>query len=281
MKSSAKNDRAAWINGPSAKCAALPKERDHAWRLLLLGAPGVGKGTQAALLSERLGTCHLSTGDVFRAAGEASEPGPTPAIKKALKQMRTGELVSDSTVWEIVRQRAACLRCRGGFVLDGFPRTLAQAKALQQLMDSEGLCLDGVLNYELPLAEIVSRLGGRRVCGKCKAVFQVTQRPPRAAGVCDHCGSDLIQREDDRPNSIAIRLKAYESETAPLIDFYRGLGKLVSISAVGLPSEVFAQSLAAMELAITDGMLRGRIPSESIAGLGRQGEDPLRYVEPL
>lgn len=276
-----KNDRASWLSDPSVKCSVLPKERPRTWRLVLLGAPGVGKGTQADLLCERLGLCHLSTGDIFRTSASACHSAQTPAMTQALGHMRRGELVPDSTVWDIVRERAKCMRCHGGFVLDGFPRTVPQAQALQQFMSDEGLCLDGVLNYELPLPQIVSRLSGRRVCESCMAVFHIAQRPPRPGGVCDHCGGRLIQREDDRPESIAIRLQAYESATAPLIEYYRGLGKLISISADGSADRVFAQSLVSMETAIVDGELRGRIPGESIVGLGRHGEDPLRYEEPL
>jgi adenylate kinase len=164
----------------------------------------------------------------------------------AVGHMRKGELVPDTTVWEIVRERSGCLRCRGGFVLDGFPRTIMQANALQALMKNQGLELDGVLNYELPTAEIVSRISGRRVCEKCKAVFHVTQRPPKVAGVCDQCGGTLIQREDDRPESVKVRLETYDRATSPLIDFYRNLGKLIPISAAGSPDEVFARTLAAL-----------------------------------
>ena len=240
------NDRASWLCGPSATCSAPPKGVDRPWRLVLLGAPGVGKGTQAEMLVERLGVCHLSTGDVFRGAASPSNTTRTPAMTEAVRHMRKGELVPDSTVWEIVRERSGCMRCRGGFVLDGFPRTITQANALQQLMKSEGLTLDGVFNYELPTEQIVARLSGRRTCEKCKAVFHVTGRPPKTSDVCDHCGGKLIQRDDDRPESIKVRLEAYERETSPLIQFYRELGKLMSISAAGSADDVFVRSLAAL-----------------------------------
>jgi adenylate kinase len=275
------NDRAAWIQGPPAKCSVAPESRNRPWRLVLLGAPGVGKGTQAELLCARLGTCHLSTGDVFRAAAGKRGCTPTPAMAAALQFMRRGELVPDSTVWDIVRERVGCMHCHGGFVLDGFPRTLGQAYTLQMLLKTEGIWLDGVLNYELPTEEIVARLSGRRVCEKCKAVFHVTQRPPRELGVCDNCGSTLIQREDDRPESISVRLQAYHRDTAPLIEFYGELGLLVPITATGSPDEVFAHSLSALETAITDGRLRGRFPQEAIAGLTGPSEAAVKYKEPL
>ena len=193
----------------------------------------MGKGTQAELLTQRLRACHLSTGDVFRAAKAGSECEQSPSMKEALGHMRRGDLVPDSTVWEMVRERAGCLRCRGGFILDGFPRTLAQAELLQQLMVSEGLSLTAVLNYELPASVIKTRLGGRRTCEKCKAVFHVAERPPKVAGRCDHCNGNLFQREDDQPASIEVRLEAYDRCTAPLIDFYQRLGLLVRVDATG------------------------------------------------
>ena len=207
----------------------------------------MGKGTQADLLTEKLGACHLSTGDVFRAAGSRSECELSPAMKEALAYMRRGELVPDSTVWEMVRERKDCLRCGGGFILDGFPRTLGQAELLKQLMDSEGLALTAVVSYELPFSEIVSRLGGRRTCAKCKAVFHVTERPPKSAGVCDRCSGELFQREDDRPESIKIRLEAYERSTAPLIEFYGKLGLLMQVGATGSPDEIFERTLTGLE----------------------------------
>jgi len=181
-------------------------------------------------------------------------------MAQALRQMRGGQLVSDSTVWEIVHERAGCLHCGGGFVLDGFPRTLTQAQALQELMLNEGIRLDAVLNYELPVAEVVSRLGGRRVCEKCKALFHVTQRPPKVRDICDRCGGRLILREDDRPELVEVRLQSYERDTMPLIDFYQDLGQLVRVSAAGSPEEVFARSLAALDTAVTGGLHRDSMP---------------------
>jgi adenylate kinase family enzyme len=139
-------------------------------------------------------------------------------MQEALGYMRRGALVPDSTVWEMVRERVRCLRCGEGFILDGFPRTLGQAESLKQLLDSEKLALTAVVNYELPTREIIARLGGRRTCEKCKAVFHVIERPPKVAARCDHCGGTLFQREDDRPESIQVRLEAYGRSTAPLND---------------------------------------------------------------
>ena len=238
-------ERGTWFQGADTQCAdalrpAVP------WRLVLLGAPGVGKGTQAYLLNQRLKACHLSTGDLFRAASKQKECDLTPAMKAAMDYMRRGELVPDATVWEMVCERTACIRCSGGFVLDGFPRTLGQAESLKNLMGSENIPLTAVVNYELPLAEIVARLSGRRTCEKCKAVFHITGQPSRVEGVCDRCGGKLFQREDDRPESIKVRMAAYERSTAPLIDFYQSLGLLLPIAATGSPDEICARTISAL-----------------------------------
>ncbi len=242
-----KNDRLAWLQGPSGSCAETPEWKTTPWRLVLLGAPGVGKGTQASLLTERLGACHLSTGDVFRTAGSRPACDQSPAMQEALGYMKRGELVPDSTVWDLVRERKSCLHCGGGFILDGFPRTLGQAESLQKLMKSEGLELTAVVNYELPFNEIVARLGGRRTCEKCKAVYHASERPPKVEGVCDVCGGKLIQRDDDRPESIEVRLRSYNLSTAPLIAFYEKLGLLVRVAAKGSPEEIFERTAPELE----------------------------------
>ena len=246
MNTHNENDRAAWLQGSSVNCSAPPEKVGACWRLVLLGAPGVGKGTQAHLLSQRLRACHLSTGDVFRAAASHADCVQTPAMTSALENMRRGALVPDSTIWEIVRERSGCLRCQGGFLLDGFPRTLAQAEALILLMQDEKLSLNAVVNYELPMAEVTSRLSGRRICQECKSVFHITQQPSKAEGLCDHCGGELAQREDDRPKSIITRLEAYRQSTEPLIQFYRYLGLLLPVNASGSPEEVCARTLIAL-----------------------------------
>jgi adenylate kinase len=245
---SRKNDRSAWLQGPAVPCKDVAETLQIPWRIVLLGAPGVGKGTQADLLHRRLHACHLSTGDLFRAAGQQKDCDQTPAMQQALAYMRRGELVPDATVWEMVRERGECLRCAGGFILDGFPRTLGQAEALKKFMDEEGLSLSAVVDYELPEAEIVVRLGGRRTCEQCKAVYHVKDRPPQVEGQCDRCFGKLFQREDDRPESIRVRLEAYNRSTAPLIEFYRSLGRLVRIPAMGSPEEICLRTLSVLEV---------------------------------
>jgi adenylate kinase len=247
--STVQNDRAAWLRGPAASCSTMPAKLDHPWRLILLGAPGVGKGTQAQLLADQLHACHLSTGDVFRAAKSLGEKALTPAMNVAMACMKAGRLVPDVTVLDVVRERVNCLKCDGGFILDGFPRTVLQAEALEKIMRQENLALDAVLDFVLPLDQIVARLSGRRTCSHCKAVYHVTGRPPKVENVCDACGKALFQREDDRPESIRIRMAAYEESTAPLTKFYKARQLLLSIDAHGSPEEICARATAAMEAA--------------------------------
>lgn len=242
-----KNDRASWLKAGNAICSVIPEVPRRIYRLVLLGAPGVGKGTQAELLCERLGTCHLSTGDVFRAAKCLTDEERSPAISSALDFMKRGDLVPDTTVLDLVSERGRCLRCHGGFLLDGFPRTVAQAEALTTLLADRGLILDAVLNYDLPIDQVVARLSGRRTCPGCKAVFHVTARPPKAGGVCDHCGAQLYQREDDRTESIRVRMEAYEKSTKPLIDYYDRRGLLLTVAAEGSPEDIYKRCIAALQ----------------------------------
>jgi adenylate kinase len=234
------------LKGADAQCRIVPPAPEHPRRLVLLGPPGVGKGTQAELLGRALGCCHLSTGDVFRsAAGCAGDR--SPALAAALDAMRSGELVSDETVIALVRERSGCLRCRGGFILDGFPRTASQAEALDAMLAASGVPLDGVISYELPLEEIVARLSGRRTCADCKAVYHMASRPPHVEGTCDQCDGRLVEREDDRPESIRIRMHAYGESTRPLSDYYRRDGRLLTVAASGSPEQILGRALAALD----------------------------------
>jgi adenylate kinase len=141
-----------------------------------------------------------------------------------------------------------CLHCAGGFLLDGFPRTVSQAEALDQMMRTEKIRLSAVLNYELPIDEIISRLSGRRTCADCKAVFHLSNRPPKKTGVCDHCGGELLQREDDRPEAIRVRMRSYEESTKPLIAFYRHQNLLFTIPAHGAAEETFQRTLERLDI---------------------------------
>jgi len=238
-------NRAAWLIGGNAVCDPVASTPEHLCRLVLLGAPGVGKGTQADLLHQWSGACHLSTGDIFRAAKSLPPAEVSPAMQNAIGFMKRGELVPDQTVLAIVTERVRCLRCGGGYLLDGFPRTVAQAEALEQLLKKENLSLTAVIDYDLPMEKIVERLAGRRVCSSCKGITHVSGKAA-APEVCPHCGGKLIQREDDRPEAVRVRMEAYHRSTSPLTEFYRQRGLLLTISAEGAPAEIFQRTKDAL-----------------------------------
>jgi adenylate kinase len=194
---------------------------------VLLGPPGAGKGTQARLLAEKLDLPHISTGEMLRAAVEQQ----TELGLRVKEVMDRGELVPDDLIIAVVEERLARPDAQEGFLLDGFPRTVAQAEALEALLAKQGRPLTAVLDLEVDEAEIVRRLSGRRVCEGCGANFHVTSMPPVVAGKCDHCGSNLIQREDDTPEAITRRLQVYRAQTQPLIDFYRDRKLLKTVNA--------------------------------------------------
>ena len=242
-----RNDRATWIKGGPAQCSIPPKLRLQPPRLVLLGAPGIGKGTQAEYLCTGLEICHLATSDVLRAARCLADDERTPAMTEALQHMQHGEVVPDQTVLNLLNERLACLRCRGGFLLDGFPQTVAQARALENFLRDEQLHLDAVLNYSLPFEVVVKRLSARRTCQECRAVFHLEAHPPQTADVCDYCGGILAQHEDDLPEAVTARILAYEKATKPLIEFYVGRGLLRTISAEGSPERIYQRTLAILD----------------------------------
>ncbi|MDO8545230.1 MAG: nucleoside monophosphate kinase [Opitutaceae bacterium] len=215
------------------------------WRLVLLGPPGVGKGTQAQLLSNALGACPLSTGDIFRAA-RSYQSAPGSAMAVAQERMDHGELVPDDLVLGLVVERQPCLRCRGGFTLDGFPRTLRQAVSLDGMLETHRLRLDAVISYELSEEELTERLSGRRMCRRCHAVFHVVKRPPARAGVCDHCGDVLERQRDDEPRAVKARLDAYMEATLEVEEHYAKQNLVVSIAATGEPMVIIAHTLDAL-----------------------------------
>jgi adenylate kinase len=195
-----KNDRAAWLKGGTAACSVIPEVHKQVSRFILLGAPGVGKGTQAELLSSRLGACQLSTGDVFRAAKTLCEGERSPAIGEALDFMKRGALVPDTTVLEMVRERKGCLQCRGGFLLDGFPRTVAQAEALEKLLKSEKIPLTAVLNYELPIEQIVAAPAPNAR----PSIMSAPSRPSRkACATIAAASSSSVRTTAPRPSACA------------------------------------------------------------------------------
>jgi adenylate kinase len=238
-------DRTAWLQGEPLRCLQPPAASPAARRFVLLGPPGVGKATQSEMLATILGACPLSTADIFRAGVERS-PAPGSAIAAAAEHMNRGELVPDDIVLGLIRNRRGCLRCRGGFLLDGFPRTLPQAVALDGLLEIERLPLDAALCYELAFPILVARMAGRRVCRRCHARFNLASRPPLREGRCDHCCGPLEQRPDDAPPAVAARLAAYAHATAQVADFYERKRLLVRIDATGSPERILLRTLEAL-----------------------------------
>jgi adenylate kinase len=212
-------------------------------RVVLLGPPGAGKGTQARRLATRWSVPQVATGDMLR---EAVTRG-TPLGLEARRYMDAGELVPDAVIIGLVRERLAQPDGRKGFVLDGFPRTVAQAEALDQLLEAEGTPLDRVVLFQVVDDELVARLSGRRVCRNCGRNYHVTLSPPRVAGRCDACGGELYQRTDDEEATVRRRLAVYARDTRPLVDYYRRRDLLTTISGIGTMDAVHADLVRATE----------------------------------
>ncbi len=211
--------------------------------IIMLGPPGAGKGTQAQMLAEKYGIPQISTGDMLRAAvAEGTELG-----KKAKEYMDKGQLVPDEVVIGIVKERLSKPDCEKGFILDGFPRTVAQAEALDKMLAEMGKKIDYVINIVVPDEEILKRLTGRRTCRKCGAMYHVIYNPPKVEGVCDKCGGELYQRDDDKEETIKNRLSVYHSQTAPLIGYYRKKGVLVNIDGTKDIKSIFEDICAVLE----------------------------------
>ena len=204
-------------------------------RVVMLGAPGAGKGTQAARICETYEIPHISTGDIFR----ANIKGGTELGKKAKSYMDAGGLVPDELVCDLVADRLQQDDCMNGYVLDGFPRTIAQAQALDSFLSENGSRLDCAIDIEVPDEDIIRRMGGRRACLKCGATYHVEYLKPKQEGICDTCGSELVLRDDDQPETVKTRLSVYHEQTQPLIDYYSGEGILVTIDGTRSADEVF------------------------------------------
>ena len=212
-------------------------------RVILLGPPGAGKGTQARRLAARWGVPAIATGDMLREAVAAG----TALGREARRHMEAGELVPDDVIIGLVAERLAQPAARKGFVLDGFPRTPAQAEALARLLEAEGLRLDRVVLLEIGDEELVPRLTGRRVCRSCGRNYHVRFAPPTVAGRCDVCGGELYQRSDDEEATVRRRLQVYARETQPLVEHYRRQGLVETISAAGAVDEVLARLVRVTE----------------------------------
>lgn len=205
-------------------------------KIIMLGAPGAGKGTQAIKIAEKYGIPHISTGDIFR----ANIKNGTELGKKAKEYMDKGALVPDELTCDLVVDRIHQDDCANGFVLDGFPRTIPQAEALDAALSKDNETMDYAIDIEVPDENIVKRMGGRRACVNCGATYHIVSAPPKVEGVCDHCGGNLTIRDDDKPETVQKRLTVYHDQTQPLIDYYRKAGILHSVDGTKPLDDVFA-----------------------------------------
>jgi len=212
-------------------------------RLVIMGPPGAGKGTQAAMIANRFSIPHVSTGDIFR---KNLKEG-TPLGLKAKEYMNKGLLVPDETVVEIVKDRLSEEDCQKGFLLDGFPRTVAQASVLDEVLGQMNMKIDNVINIEVPKEVLIERAVGRRVCKKCGATYHVKYKSPSRPGLCDECDGELIQRDDDKEETVVKRIEVYLEQTQPLIDYYAKRGLLVNIDGGQNITNVGEQIVKALE----------------------------------
>jgi len=212
--------------------------------IILLGAPGAGKGTQAAVLSQKLGIAHVASGDLFRQAQNSG----TELGNLVKSYMERGELVPDEVVIKLILERIASPDCAKGFILDGFPRTLEQAEALEQALRENNSGIDKVVYIKVSKEELIRRLSGRLICRNCQAPYHVTDNPPRVPGKCDRCGGELYQRPDDAEETVRRRIEVYLNQTTPLIDYYANKGKLVEVNGEQNVEEVSKDLINALEI---------------------------------
>ena len=204
-------------------------------KIIMLGAPGAGKGTQAKQIADKYSIPHISTGDIFR----ANIKNGTELGKKAKQYMDQGALVPDELTCDLVMDRIQQDDCKNGFVLDGFPRNIPQAEALDAALGKINEKMDYAIDVDVPDENIVNRMSGRRACLNCGATYHLISIPPKVEGICDRCGSEIVLREDDKPETVQKRLKVYHEQTQPLIDYYKNQGILKSVDGTQPMDEVF------------------------------------------
>ena len=211
--------------------------------IILLGAPGAGKGTQAVMLAEKLNIVQVASGDLFRQALQQE----TELGKKAKEYMDKGQLVPNEITIQMVLDRLAAPDCENGALLDGFPRNIGQAEALDKALEKQSKAIDKVVYIKVSEGELLKRLSGRWICRNCQAPYHEVDSPPKVAGKCDRCGGELYQRADDNAETVKNRLKVYFAETSPLIEYYRSANKLLEIDGEGSTSDVNGRILAALK----------------------------------
>ena len=204
-------------------------------KIIMLGAPGAGKGTQAKMIASKYGIPHISTGDIFR----ANIKNGTELGAKAKEYMDKGELVPDELVVDLIMDRFKEADAQKRYVLDGFPRTIPQAEALDKALSANGEDIDYAINVEVPDENIVNRMSGRRACVGCGATYHIKYNAPKVEGVCDTCGKELILRDDDKPETVLNRLEVYHNQTQPLIDYYEKKGKMKEVDGTVDMNDVF------------------------------------------
>ena len=209
-------------------------------KIIMLGAPGAGKGTQAKMIADKYGVPHVSTGDIFR----ANIKNGTELGMEAKKYMDQGLLVPDELTVKILLDRVSQPDCKNGYVLDGFPRTIPQAEALDKALSAIGEKVDYAINVEVPDENIIKRMSGRRACVACGATYHIEHIPPKTEGICDTCGKELILRDDDKPETVKNRLDVYHKQTQPLIDFYTKKGVLKTVDGTVDMQDVFKAIVA-------------------------------------
>ncbi|MBR1439791.1 MAG: adenylate kinase [Lachnospiraceae bacterium] len=212
-------------------------------KIIMLGAPGAGKGTQAKMIAEKFAIPHISTGDIFR----ANIKNNTPLGQEAKKYMDEGKLVPDELTVKILLDRVAQDDCKNGYVLDGFPRTIPQAEVLDQELTKLNDQIDYAIDVDVPDENIVKRMSGRRACLTCGATYHIEHIPPKQEGICDKCGSELVQRDDDKEETVLNRLKVYHDQTQPLIDYYTKKNILKTVDGTVDMKDVFAAITAILE----------------------------------
>lgn len=212
-------------------------------KIVMLGAPGAGKGTQAEMIADKYHIPHISTGDIFR----ANIKNGTELGKKAKAYMDAGDLVPDELTCDLVIDRVAQDDCRDGYILDGFPRTIPQAEVFTEQLAKNGDAIDYAIDVEVPDENIVKRMSGRRSCPNCGATYHIQFIPPKKEGICDTCGTALVQRDDDKPETVKNRLNVYHKSTQPLIDFYKDKGSLRVVDGTKDMKDVFAAIVNILE----------------------------------